>query len=134
MKGREARRVRRFPYGRRWPSIGAAPLTGRERKGSVGEGRWRKKAALTSGASGAARERRERAAAWALRATVPRWAALVGWLGDEGGRADARAGGKLGHAGCGPARWCGAGRQDRPPVGASAGKKIGKAGLKKRRR
>ena len=58
-----------------------------QRKGkSVGEerkeddGRMR----LTSGTSYAAGERREGAATWALRATVPRWAALVGWLGGEG--------------------------------------------------
>ena len=38
MKGREAGRVRYLPIGRRWPSIEAAPLTGRERKG-VGEER-----------------------------------------------------------------------------------------------
>jgi len=74
---------------------------------------------LIGGTSCAAGERREGAAAWALRAAVPRWAALVGWSscvreGTGGGsamkagRADARAGGKLGHAGCGPARRCGA--------------------------
>ena len=64
------------------------------------------------------RDRKERAAAWALRAAVPRWAALVGWsscAAREGagggstmraGRADAHAGGKLVRAGCGPARQC----------------------------
>ena len=46
----------------------------------------------------------------------------VGRAGRVGGLSR-RAGGKLGHAGCGPARWCGAGRRDRPPVGASVGKK-----------
>ena len=38
MKGRKAGQVWHLPNGRRWPSIGAAPLTGRERKG-VGEER-----------------------------------------------------------------------------------------------
>ena len=99
---------------------------------------------LTGGTSCAVGERREGAAAWALRATVPRWAALVGWsncAAREGtgggsvmkaGRADARAGGKLGHAGCGPARqhgaaveWAVAG-QGRPGRGR---KKAGLAGV-----
>ena len=58
MKGREAGRVRHLPNGRRWLSIGATPLTGRERKGSAGEGRWTTR--LTSGSRRAARERRVR--------------------------------------------------------------------------
>ena len=58
MKEREAGRVRHLPNGRRWLSIGAAPLTGRERKGSAGEGRWTTR--LTSGSRRAASERRVR--------------------------------------------------------------------------
>ena len=64
---------------------------------------------LTIGASGVEGERKARAAAWALRAAVPRWAALVGWLCGEGRPSwCARAGGKLGRAGCRPARQRGA--------------------------